>query len=235
MERESSMDGISVITIDGPSGSGKGTISRLVAGRLGWNFLDSGSLYRLVALAAMHHAVSLNDEVSLTTLAAHLDVQFVAAEGGGEGRMVLEGEDVTDAIRAEECGKAASVVAALPAVRQALLERQRAFLNPPGLVADGRDMGTVIFPQAQLKIFLTASREERAQRRYKQLNAKGVSVNLQHILDELAERDARDSGRSVSPLRPAADAITIDTTALNIDGVVEEVMNAWLKIATGTS
>ena len=235
MERESSVGGIPVITIDGPSGSGKGTISRLVAGRLGWNFLDSGALYRLVGLAAMHHAVSLNDEVSLKTLAAHLDVQFLAAEGGGEGRMVLEGEDVTEAIRTEECGKAASVVAALPAVRQALLERQRAFLEPPGLVADGRDMGTVIFPHAQLKIFLTASREERARRRYKQLNAKGVSVNLQHILGELAERDARDSGRSVSPLRPAADAITIDTTALNIDGVVEEVMNAWLKIATGTS
>ena len=229
------LNAIPVITIDGPSGSGKGTISRLVAAQLGWHFLDSGALYRLVALAALHHSVSLDDEVSLKTLAAHLDVQFVAGEVGIESRMLLEGEDVTDAIRTEECGKAASVVAALPSVRQALLQRQRAFREPPGLVADGRDMGTVIFPDAPLKVFLTASREERAQRRHKQLNAKGVSVNLQHILGELAERDARDSGRSVSPLRPAADAITIDTTALNIDGVVEEVMNAWLKIATGTS
>ena len=235
MERESTVKGIPVITIDGPSGSGKGTISRLVADRLGWHFLDSGALYRLVALAALHHAVALEDELSLKTLAAHLDVQFLAAEDGGEGRMILEGEDVTDAIRTEECGKAASVVAALPSVRQALLERQRAFLESPGLVADGRDMGTVIFPHAQLKIFLTASREERARRRYKQLNAKGVNVNLQHILDELAVRDARDSGRSVSPLRPAADAIIIDTTVLSINGVVEEVMNAWRKTATETS
>jgi CMP/dCMP kinase len=235
MERENPANNVPVITVDGPSGSGKGTISRLVATRLGWHFLDSGALYRLVALAALHHAVSLDDEVSLKTLAAHLDVQFSAGEGGIEGRMVLEGEDVTDAIRTEECGKAASVVAALPPVRQALLQRQRAFREPPGLVADGRDMGTVVFPDAELKVFLTATREERAQRRYKQLNAKGVSVNLQHILGELAERDARDSGRSVSPLRPAADAITIDTTTLTINGVVEEVMIAWRNTATETS
>jgi cytidylate kinase len=235
MERKIQSKTIPVITIDGPSGSGKGTVSRLVAARLGWHFLDSGALYRLVALAAMHHAVSLDDEVSLKTLAAHLDVQFISGEEGGESRMVLEGEDVTDTIRTEECGRAASVVAALPPVRQALLQRQRAFRESPGLVADGRDMGTVIFPNAELKVFLTASREERAQRRYNQLNAKGVSVTLQHILGELAERDARDSERSVSPLRPAADAITIDTTALTIDGVVEEVMTAWRKTATETS
>ena len=224
-----------VITIDGPSGSGKGTISRLVAAQLGWHFLDSGALYRLVALAALHHTVSLDDEVSLKTLAAHLDVQFLSGGDNVEGRIVLEGEDVTDAIRTEECGKAASVVAALPPVRQALLERQRAFREPPGLVADGRDMGTMVFPDAELKIFMTASREERAQRRHKQLNAKGVSVTLQHILGELAERDARDSGRSVSPLRPAADAITIDTTTTGIDDVVEEVMMAWRKTVAETS
>lgn len=235
MERRAQTKSIPVMTIDGPSGAGKGTVSRVVATQLGWHFLDSGALYRLVALAAMHHAVSLHDEVSLKTLAAHLDVQFIAADGAIEGRMILEGEDVTDAIRTEECGKAASVVAALPSVRRALLERQRAFRESPGLVADGRDMGTVVFPDAALKVFLTASREERAQRRYKQLNAKGVSVNLQHILGELAERDARDSGRSVSPLRPAADAITIDTTALSINDVVVEVMNVWRKTAVETS
>jgi cytidylate kinase len=235
MEREIPTNSIPVIAIDGPSGSGKGTVSRLIAARLGWHFLDSGALYRLVALAALHHAVPLDDEVSLKTLAAHLDVQFSAGEGGGEGQIVLEGEDVTDAIRTEECGKAASVVAALPSVRKALLERQRAFRESPGLVADGRDMGTVVFPGAELKVFLTASREERAQRRYNQLNAKGVSVNLQHILGELAERDARDSERSVAPLRPAADAITIDTTTLTINGVVEKVMQAWRKTALETS
>jgi CMP/dCMP kinase len=235
MESESQTNSVSVITIDGPSGSGKGTVSRLLATQLGWHFLDSGALYRLVALAALHHAVSLEDEVSLKTLAAHLDVQFVAEDGAIESRIVLEGEDVTDAIRTEECGKAASLVAALPSVRHALLHRQRAFREPPGLVADGRDMGTVIFPDAKLKIFLNATQEERAQRRYKQLNAKGVSVNLQHILGELVERDARDSERSVSPLRPAADAITIDTTTLSIDDVVGEVMTAWQKSASETS
>lgn len=226
------MTPIPVMTIDGPSGSGKGTISRLVATRLGWHFLDSGALYRLVGLAAMNHAVALDDELSLKTLAAHLDVQFLSGEGGSESRILLEGEDVTDTIRTEACGKAASVVAALPSVRQALLQRQRAFREPPGLVADGRDMGTVVFPQAQVKIFLTASREERAQRRYNQLKEKGVNVTLQHILGELAERDARDSGRSVSPLRAAADAVIVDTTALTIDEVVAKVMAVWQKSAT---
>ena len=221
-----------MITIDGPSGSGKGTISRLVAARLGWHFLDSGALYRLVALAAMHHAVSLDDEISLKTLAAHLDVQFQADKDGIESRIILEGEDVTDTIRTEDCGKAASVVAALPTVRQALLQRQRAFRESPGLVADGRDMGTVVFPDAQLKVFLTASRDERARRRYKQLNEKGVSVNLQHILGELAERDARDSGRSISPLRAAPDAVIIDTTTLTIDEVVSNVLTTWQKSAS---
>lgn len=235
MERESHINSVPVITIDGPSGSGKGTISRQVAARLGWHFLDSGALYRLVGLAAEHHAVPLDDEVTLTTLAAHLDVEFEADKDGIESRVILEGEDETDAIRTEECGKAASMVAALPPVRQALLERQRAFREPPGLVADGRDMGTVVFPDAGVKVFLTASREERARRRYKQLKGKGVSVTLQHILDELAERDARDSGRSVSPLRAAADAVVIDTTSLTIGEVVENVLAAWQKSASATS
>jgi cytidylate kinase len=231
MERSIHSNTVPVITIDGPSGSGKGTISRLTAATLGWHFLDSGALYRLVALAATHHAVPLDDEVSLETLAAHLDVQFLADKDGVESRMVLEDEDVTDAIRSEECGQAASVVAALPPVRRALLQRQRAFREPPGLVADGRDMGTVVFPDAEVKVFLTASREERARRRHKQLNEKGVSVNLQHILGELAERDARDSGRSVSPLRAAADAVIIDTTRLKIEEVVSNVLAAWQKCA----
>jgi cytidylate kinase len=233
MERGNHIKPVPVITIDGPSGSGKGTISRRVAAELGWHFLDSGALYRLVALAAMHHAVPLDDQASLQTLAGHLDVQFQSEGDAVEGRILLEGEEVTEAIRTEECGRAASVVAALPPVRQALLQRQRAFREPPGLVADGRDMGTVVFPEAELKVFLTASREERARRRHKQLNEKGVSVTLQHILAELAERDARDSGRSVSPLRAAAGAMIIDTTRMGIDDVVAAVLSAWHRQAAG--
>jgi len=231
MDRQHHLKAIPVITIDGPSGSGKGTVSRRVAGELGWHFLDSGALYRLVALAARHHAVALDDESSLKTLAGHLDVQFAADEGAVEGRIILEGEDVTDTLRTEGCGKDASVVAALPPVRQALLQRQRAFQEPPGLVADGRDMGTVVFPTAELKVFLTASRHERARRRHKQLNEKGVNVTLQHILDELAERDARDSGRSISPLRAAKGAVIVDTTRMSIDEVVTSVVAAWRKSA----
>lgn len=226
---------IPVITIDGPSGSGKGTLSRLVAGRLGWHFLDSGALYRLVALAARHHAVPLEDEVSLATLAAHLDVEFEAVDGGVESRIVLEGEDVGNAIRTEQCGRDASVVAALPTLRQALLERQRAFRVAPGLVADGRDMGTVVFPEAELKLFLTASREERARRRYNQLNEKGIDANLQRILNDLEIRDARDSERSVSPLRPADDAMVVDTTGIPIDDVVMQVLALWREAARKTS
>lgn len=234
MEQGRGHQAIPVITVDGPSGSGKGTVSRRVASRLGWHFLDSGALYRLVAVAARHHAVPLEDEISLKTLAAHLDVEFEAVEGDVESRILLEGEDVGNAIRTEECGRDASVVAALPAVRQALLERQRAFREPPGLVADGRDMGTVVFPEAQLKVFLTASRDERARRRHKQLSEKGIDANLQHILGELAARDARDSERSVSPLRPADDAVIIDTTAIGVDGVVAQVLSLWQEASQKT-
>lgn len=207
-----------IITIDGPSGSGKGTVAALVARRLGWSLLDSGALYRLVGLAALRGHIDLGDEHAVAVLARNLDVEF------GDGKILLEKQDVTDDIRTESSGNAASKVGALPAVRQALLERQRAFAQPPGLVADGRDMGTVIFPAAEVKIFLTASPEERAQRRYKQLIEKGFSANLARLVEEIRERDERDASRAVAPLKPADDAVVVDSTALSIDEVVAEVM-----------
>ncbi len=214
-----------VIAIDGPSGSGKGTIAGLLAKKLGWSLLDSGALYRLLAFAARNHGVDLTNEEAMKVLAAHLDVQFIAATNGQPQRIILEGEEVTDAIRNEQVGAGASQVAALPAVRDALLQRQRAFLEAPGLVADGRDMGTVVFPEAPLKIFLTASAEERARRRYLQLKARGDDANLTSLLDEIRARDERDTQRAVAPLKPAPDAIQLDSTELSIEQVLERILS----------
>jgi cytidylate kinase len=211
-----------VITIDGPSGSGKGTVAGLLAKHLGWCLLDSGALYRLLAFAARNHGVDLTNEEALKLLAAHLDVQFETVAGGGQ-RIILEGEDVTHSIRNEQIGSGASQVASLPAVRDALLQRQRAFQEEPGLVADGRDMGTVVFPDAPLKIFLTASAEERARRRYLQLKAKGDDVSLPSLLEEICARDERDTQRAVAPLKPAQDAIQLDSTELSIEQVLERI------------
>ena len=217
------MTDIPVLTIDGPSGSGKGTISLLVARKLGWHMLDSGALYRLVAFGADKHQISLQDEAALADYARTLDVRFDQADGADELAIFLEGEDVTHGIRTEKAGNAASKVAAIQVVRDALLDRQRDFSQAPGLVADGRDMGTTVFPNAGLKIFLTASAEERANRRYKQLKEKGIDVSLPALLTEIAERDARDSQRTASPLKPAVDAILLDTSKLSIDEVVQQV------------
>ena len=214
-----------VLTLDGPGGAGKGTISRLVAKRLGWHLLDSGALYRLTALAAQRHCVALDDVAALERLAARLDVAFLAE--GEATRVTLEGDDVSREIRTEQTGDAASQVAALPEVRQALLQRQRDFRQSPGLVADGRDMGTVVFPDAELKVFLTASAEERAKRRHLQLQQAGLNASLPSLLKEIQARDARDMQRSVAPLKPADDAITLDTTRLSIPEVVER-LTEWL-------
>ena len=216
---------VPVITIDGPSGSGKGTVAALLAGKLGWNFLDSGALYRLLAFAARNHGVDLTNEEALKVLAEHLDVQFGAARDGHGMVIILEGEDVTEAIRNETVGAGASQVAALPVVRTALLQRQKAFREAPGLVADGRDMGTVVFPDAPLKIFLTASAEERACRRYLQLKARGDDVNLASLLEEIRERDERDTQRAVAPLKPAEDAIQLDSTTLSIEEVLQRILS----------
>ena len=211
-----------VIAIDGPSGSGKGTISRRVAERLGWHLLDSGALYRILALAAKEAGVG-SDEARLERLAWGLKVEFGQDGRGGE-RILLAGRDVTLAVRAEETGERASQLAVIPGVRAGLAGLQRSFRRVPGLVADGRDMGTVIFPEAGLKIFLTASVRERAERRYNQLKEKGLTANLDALFHDISARDERDQTRSLSPLRPAADAVRLDTTGIGIEAVVARVM-----------
>lgn len=214
---------IPVITIDGPSGSGKGTIARRVAAACGFHLLDSGALYRLVALAGRQGGLAPDDQAGHAEVARTLAVEF-GTDAAGEERILLQGHDVADLIRTETAGADASRVAAMPPVREALLQLQRDFARPPGLVGDGRDMGTVVFPQAQLKIYLTASPEERAQRRHKQLKDKGLAVNIGALSQEIRERDLRDSTRPVAPLRPAEDAITLDSTGLTIEQVVDQVL-----------
>jgi len=213
---------VPICTIDGPSGSGKGTISRAVAAHAGWHLLDSGALYRLVALAGLRAKLAPGDVTGHARLARAMDISFAADDAGEQ--VLLDGEDVSAEVRSELAGQGASRVAAWGPVREALLARQKAFARPPGLVADGRDMGTVVFPEAVLKVFLTASAQERAARRYKQLKDKGSGVSLAALSREIAERDARDSTRAVAPLRPAPDAHTVDSTGLTIEQVVERVL-----------
>lgn len=211
-----------VITVDGPSGAGKGTLCALLTNALGWHFLDSGALYRLTGLAAHNHGVALDNEEAISVIAEHLDVQFQHQDG--KVTILLEGDDASDQIRTEEVGSLASKVAPLPSVRNALLARQRAFREAPGLIADGRDMGTVVFPDAQLKLYLTASPEERAKRRYLQLKEKGQDVSIPRLAEEIRLRDERDMNRTVAPLRPAEDAIILDSTDLSIEQVFDQVM-----------
>jgi cytidylate kinase len=216
------MSAAPIVTIDGPSGSGKGTISRAVARHLGWRLLDSGALYRLVALAGLELGLHPDDRAGHVQAAGNMSVTF--ATDLTDERIFLNGRDVTGEVRSEAAGQGASRVAAWPQVRQVLLQRQKAFAGPPGLVADGRDMGTVVFPRADLKIFLTASAAERAARRHKQLKDKGSDVSLAALSREIAERDLRDSTRAVAPLKPASDAHVIDSTGLSIEDVVERVL-----------
>ncbi|WP_261641677.1 (d)CMP kinase [Erwinia mallotivora] len=212
-----------VITIDGPSGAGKGTLCRAIAEALQWHLLDSGAIYRVLALAALHHQVDITSEEALVPIAAHLDVRFVSTDG--EMEVILEGENVSGEIRTQDVSNTASKVAAFPRVREALLRRQRAFRDLPGLIADGRDMGTVVFPDAPVKVFLDASSEERAHRRMRQLQEKGFSVNFERLLSEIKERDERDRNRAVAPLRPASDALILDSTSMSVEQVIETTLN----------
>jgi len=218
------MNNVKIITIDGPSGSGKGTISRILAEQLGFHYLDSGALYRLLGLVAVRHGIEISINADLTQLAKNMDVSF-QAKADGHNIVLLEGEDVTDELRTEETGALASRVAENPRVRSALLERQHQFARLPGLVADGRDMGTKVFPEAQLKIFLTASIEERASRRYKQLLEKGENVKLLALEEQVRSRDERDMNRETSPLAAAADAVEVDSSGLTIQEAVDSVRN----------
>jgi CMP/dCMP kinase len=223
---------VPVLTIDGPSGSGKGTVSRAAARALGWGLLDSGALYRLVALAGKRAGIDLAAAAALADIAYGFDIRF-GSNAAGEEMVWLDGHDVTRAIRTEQAGNDASKVASLPPVRAALLDRQRRFAQAPGLVADGRDMGTTVFPQADVKIFLTASAVERAARRHKQLKEKGVAANLAALSLEIAERDERDSKRSVSPLVASADAVLLDTTGMSVEAVIEDVLRHVRERITG--
>jgi len=218
-----------IITVDGPSGAGKGTLCQMLAAKLNWALLDSGALYRVTALAAKQHAVAMDNEAGLEAIAAHLDVQFNVSEEQAGVQVILEGENVTSNLRTEETGAIASQVAAVNSVRAALLERQRAFQQEPGLIADGRDMGTVVFPNAELKVYLTASAEERGQRRHKQLLESGNNANLPQIIEDIRARDDRDMNRTIAPLRPADDAIVIDSTSMSIEAVFDQVQQAAIK------
>ena len=213
---------IPVLTIDGPSGAGKGTVSRLLAKKLGWNYLDSGSIYRSLAIALLQQAVDLADEAAIVKIAETMDLAF---ECGDELTVKLNGDDITAQLGLETTGNTASIIASLPKVRQALLQKQQSFRQLPGLVADGRDMGTVVFPDAKNKVFLTASAEERARRRYKQLKEKGIDANLISLINDIAERDRRDSERAVAPLAMAENALYIDSSNMSIEAVIEEVLN----------
>jgi cytidylate kinase len=222
------MNDVPIVTVDGPSGSGKGTISQMLARHLGWHFLDSGAMYRVTGLAALRQGIPVERVLELSNLAEKLDVTFE------ENKIILQGDEVSDLIRTESAGNMASKVAAIPEVREALLARQRAFARPPGLVADGRDMGTVVFPRAGAKIFLTASAEERANRRYKQLKEKGFDGSLADLAEEIRERDARDRNRSTAPLRAAAAALEVESTGMSIqavfDRVLQHVMEAYPQL-----
>lgn len=210
-----------IITFDGPSGSGKGTIARLISKKLGWHYLESGALYRVLAFASLHANITTEEVARLVVLANELPVRFDSKD---ESHILWSNQDITNEIHTEQCGNLASKIAAIPEVRAALLSRQRVFCAPPGLVTDGRDMGTVVFPEAELKIFISADRAERGKRRYMQLKDKGINVSLENVITELAERDFRDEHRVISPLKPASDAILLDTTHLNIEQTFAQVM-----------
>ena len=214
---------IPVVALDGPSGSGKGTVGQLLARRLGWHFLDSGALYRSLGVAAELAGVDLNDKTALARLALEMSLRFTPREAADTVVVQLNGQEIGDRLRTEASGRRASILAAIPEVRRALLQKQHSFRQPPGLVADGRDMGSTVFPDAILKVYLTATPDVRAERRYKQLKDKGFDVNLRGLFDEIRERDARDAVREVSPLKPAKDACILDTSQLDISGVVERV------------